>query len=169
MNGCPPPDVTGKWGYRRAPGTTGPDPDAKPEIYGLAAVYHRWRMMEGRSEAWVCPAARPEMRANGNTYAFLVSPYLPQYRRDSRQRHKQRIKAFVWDNYEYQAGVSGQLPYATESFNVRKHQSYFYIPIDERHYPHVLNTSAATLGDHPSSTGTNGLFFDGHVALRAKP
>ena len=119
--------------------------------------------MSGRSDVWICPAAMESMKENGNTYAVLVSRAMNNYRRDRLPLHKQRLKAYIWDNYDAEVGMSGWLPggaFASRSY---------WIDDEQRFYPHKFNTSGGRLSGHASSEGTNGLFLDGHVSLRAKP
>lgn len=160
-------EVTGRWGFRRAPGEITPDhPDAEPEIYGLAAVFHRLKYLPGRSDVWICPAASVETQAYKNTYAFNLSSRLENRKDIIYTRpfwNQARRIPWVWDNYEYRPGLTGHLP-SSPSFDPAEYR----IPQEEQTYPHLLNFAAHRSGGKGTSTGTNGLFFDGSVELRGR-
>jgi prepilin-type N-terminal cleavage/methylation domain-containing protein len=61
-------------GYvRRAPGVLDPaNPNFGGETLGLPAVYAAGRYIPANSKVWVCPSAREDWQAWGNTYAYSI-------------------------------------------------------------------------------------------------
>jgi prepilin-type N-terminal cleavage/methylation domain-containing protein len=63
-------------GYlRRAPGVVDPaNPNLGGEIYGLPSLYATFKYVPAGSKVWVCPSARDDWQAWGNTYAYSIPP-----------------------------------------------------------------------------------------------
>jgi prepilin-type N-terminal cleavage/methylation domain-containing protein len=132
---------TGNFSYRMAPGLRTPnDPDARPEIYGLEAVYVREGVLDQASGVWVCPSQGSRERAYRNTYAFSIAKVLRQ-----RNPPNQTTTLFVWDNYSFHPGLSGfRGPFAG-----------YGIPAAQRVSPHAATPSR--------SAAYNALYLDGRI------
>ena len=133
---------TGRFSYRMAPGmrTVG-DRAARPEIFGLEAVFVDEKYIPPNAGIWVCVSQPDEMQTNGNTYAFSISDVL-----DSRNPESTSTTIFVWDNYTLKPGLTG----------FRGPFSGYAIPTNERTMPHAAFRSQ----------GYNTLFLDGHVEYK---
>jgi hypothetical protein len=126
--------TTGRWSFRRKPGTTNPlDPSSYPEWLGLAAVLHgikvndydinmsidqvqmslgqmlstRGRYMSGVSEAWVCPAFPAPFAEFGNTYAFSIADEVSRMTSVHRGRIARENHLVVWDNSNFKPYAPG--------------------------------------------------------------
>ena len=137
----PDADATGNFSYRMAPGMKSPnDRNARPEVYGLEAVFVDLGMLPAASGIWICPSQTPAMRDHRNTYAFSVAATLAK-----RNPPNQRTTLFVWDNYSLHPGLSGfRGPFLGYS-----------IPTATRVVPHV--------GSFVGPVGYNALYLDGHT------
>ena len=130
---------TGYFMYRMAPGKVTPhDPAARPETYGLEALFVRKRFIPHSAGIWVCPSQPDYMQEYGNTYAFSTSSRL-----EERNPEEMSTILWVWDNFNFKPGLSG----------FRGPFSRYTIPSDERIQPHATWRSA----------GYNALYLDGHV------
>lgn len=177
--------ATGKWGFRRAPGQITPgNTAAKPETYGLPALYNRTRVLRAPDDVWICPSASARMKSFGNTYAWWVATAVdprehnqdPQYSKSGWERNPYKFFnadeiPWVWDNYKLRPYVTG-VPCPGIAFA-------FELPPTNYEYPHLLNKPAMydqiKAGVKPedrhnySDEGVNALFFDGHVSRKGDP
>lgn len=137
----PDADATGNFSYRMAPGMKSTnDRNARPEVYGLEAVFVDLAMLPAESGIWICPSQTAEMRDHRNTFAFSVAATLKK-----RYPPNQDTTLFVWDNYSLYPGLSGfRGPFLGYS-----------IPAAKRVVPHV----ASLIGP----VGYNALYLDGHT------
>jgi prepilin-type N-terminal cleavage/methylation domain-containing protein/prepilin-type processing-associated H-X9-DG protein len=169
--------ATGNWGFRRAAGEVTPgDPYAKPETYGLPALFKRTRMLPSPSDVWICPAASTRMQAFKNTYQWRstgdVDP-TEKGQADINARNVYKLPTaartyWVKDNYDlapYRTGYTQPLLFVAVD-------SEYRIPERLREYPHALNSIVlsrkAANGKNwlvGATAGVNALFFDGHVGL----
>ena len=133
----------GAHSYRMSPGKKSPgDKSAKPEKYGIEAVFVREGYVPANAGMWVCPSQPEYMQEYGNTYAFNRND--AEARITTVDRTNLRDRLMVWDNFNFKPGLSGVGGPFTSGYT---------IPVNERVIPHVL-------GDGP---GYNALYADAHV------
>lgn len=145
--------------FRRAPGDKNPsDPTSLPEKYGLAAVLHgitaqddvttalrlKGRYMEGRSKAWICPAARDMMQDFGNTYLAMLltvkrddenANRMGNWTSLQRNRPGRERIFYIYDNF-------ANLPFTT-GFRRGSTDQNPTLPTNMRAYPHPYRTKNA--------------------------
>jgi prepilin-type N-terminal cleavage/methylation domain-containing protein/prepilin-type processing-associated H-X9-DG protein len=154
-------EVLGGWGFRAAPGYIDTSlADAKPENYGIAALFDRTNIIPGNSDIWVCLGQRMSwMRDIGNTYAFKLSfGYKGTDSRGERLYYryfqlpswKGKLNEIwiLWDNFTMQPGIPGEFA---------KGQ---WIKASLRKFPHNYNSNKNRNG----VWGVNALYADGHAA-----
>lgn len=90
----------GNANFRRAPGLTNPDdPTSVPEVYGIQAVLSPY--LASSSKVWICPNAKDNIKAYGNTYSNgLVSTTMANAR-------TKRDTFFIWDYLGETVATSG--------------------------------------------------------------
>lgn len=137
----PDAEATGNFSYRMAPGLKSPnDKSARPEVYGLEALFVQRAILPADSGIWICPSQTPEMRDYRNTFAFSIAATLTKLNPPN-----QDTTLFAWDNYTLYPGLSGfRGPFLGYS-----------IPAAKRVVPHV--------GSFIGPVGYNALYLDGHT------
>lgn len=96
----PDPYALGNANFRRAPGLTNPnDPTSVPEVYGMQAVLSPY--LATTSKVWICPNARDNVKAYGNTYS---NGLLAMTMANARARQD---VFFIWDYLGETVATSG--------------------------------------------------------------
>jgi prepilin-type processing-associated H-X9-DG protein len=155
----PGPYATGGYGCRRLPGELTPnDPAARPEVYGLPALYQQLGFLRG-DNVWKCPSASELVQSFGNTYAWSIATVLDRYTSRHRgntiasngagQPVNRTMEFFVWDNWSLMPFTTGARRGAGDGSPT--------IPPASRAYPHQHATPTKR------ERVVNMLYLDGHV------